>query len=277
MVNESVGCSALFMIIIIRRIKRLKCHLFVMGLYSKKIKFPKLKSLHFFVINILVKNLDNLFFLGKEEMKIAKKVHKKYEYKFHYFPFSIDTEFWRTDNIDSSKKEQIIFVGNDGNRDAKLLVNIAKNIPDKDFLFISEIPYLQNLNVENIKILKGKWGSTEISDEKLKKHYENSRLCILPLKESSQPSGQSVSLQCMSLGIPVMISKTKGFWDYDVFKHKENILFTNNDLRSWVDNINLFYKNTKLLDLISKNAKATVVNKYNLKIFFDFLINKISS
>ena len=275
MINESVGCSALLLIILIKRIKKIKCHLFVMGLYSKNLRFPKVRTIHFYVIKILVRNLDNLFFLGKEELKIAKKTHPQYKKKFHYFPFSIDTKFWSNDEFVPSKNEQIIFVGNDGNRDFKLLIEIAEHIPDKEFLFISQSQYLKDLKLDNVKILEGKWGSLKISDETLKDYYLNSRICILPLKDSTQPSGQSVSLQCMSLGIPIMISKTKGFWDYDSFQHEENILFTNNSLNSWVENINSFYEKTTLLDSISANAKNMVVNNYNLKTFYDNLKNKI--
>ena len=36
-------------------------------------------------------------------------------------------------------------------------------------------------------------------------------------KRKFQPSGQSVALQSMSLGIPVMITETKGFWQKEVY------------------------------------------------------------
>ena len=49
--------------------------------------------------------------------------------------------------------------------------------------------------------------------------------CVYSFKNSTQPSGQSVSLQCMSVGVPVLISKTDGFWDYDLFKDNKNIFF----------------------------------------------------
>ena len=51
--------------------------------------------------------------------------------------------------------------------------------------------------------------------------YENSKLTIVPLKNSIQPSGQSVSLQSMSMNTPVIITKTDGFWDSKYFRHKK--------------------------------------------------------
>ena len=41
--------------------------------------------------------------------------------------------------------------------------------------------------------------------------YDRSRIVILPLINSFQPSGQSVTLQSLSMGLPTLITKTKGF------------------------------------------------------------------
>ena len=79
--------------------------------------------------------------------------------------------------------------------------------------------------MDNLTVLDGEWNNSTISDKKLKKYYESSFITINPLFESYQPSGQSVSLQSMSLGTPVLISKTKGFWDYDSFIDNDNIFF----------------------------------------------------
>ena len=70
-------------------------------------------------------------------------------------------------------------------------------------------------------------GSEEISDSDLRDLYLESKLSIIPLKESFQPSGQSVALQSMSLGIPVMITDTQGFWQKDIFLDNENIIYIN--------------------------------------------------
>ena len=62
LVNEGVGFSSLFLITIGRFFKRIKISMFVMGLYSKKIKFDKLKFLHMFFVRLLVLNINNIFF-----------------------------------------------------------------------------------------------------------------------------------------------------------------------------------------------------------------------
>ena len=89
---------------------------------------------------------------------------------------------------------------------------------------------------------------------------------ILPLKNSTQPSGQSVALQSMSMGIPVLISKTKGFWDKDKFFDNESILFeSTNNPDSLVKRL-ITYLNPEL-NKISNNSSKLVREKYNMKEF----------
>ena len=203
-----------------------KVHMFVMGLYSKKLKYKKFKFLQNFVINFLVNSLDNLFFLGKGELERAKKIKNNHE-KFHFVSFSIDQDFWTSNtSSDLRNKEKIIFVGNDGNRDTKLLLEIAKFFNNFEFIFVSKLESLKNIELDNVKVLGDGWAKEGLNDKELKSLYLDARLTILPLKESSQPSGQSVALQSMSLGTPVLISETEGFWDKDLFRdNKEIFLF----------------------------------------------------
>ena len=90
------------------------------------------------------------------------------------------------------------------------------------------------------------------------------------MKESIQPSGQSVCLQSMSVGTPVMISKTAGFWDISNFKNYENIIFVDDD---WSKNINEIYNDKKGLEALSSNGLKTVKQYYDENIF----INKLNS
>ena len=274
MVAESTGLSAFLMLLMLKKKHDIKTHLFVMGLYSKNIRFPIFKKLHFIIIKGFVKHIDNLFFLGENEYEKAKIVHNN-STKLTYFPFCIDTTFWSSKNNNLKKNNQpIIFVGNDGNRNIELLLDIAKKLTNFNFIFVSQIKELQTINLDNVQLISGSWGDEKISDLKLKELYLKSRICILPLKNSTQPSGQSVGLQCMSLGIPVFISDTDGFWDKTMFKNKKEILFIDNNLDDWIRNIELYYFDELFLNTISSNAKRVVNEKFNLNEFNEKL-NKI--
>ena len=51
--------------------------MFSMGLYSKKLRIPFLKPIHNFFIKLLVKNINQVLFLGKGEYNKAMNTHQK--------------------------------------------------------------------------------------------------------------------------------------------------------------------------------------------------------
>ncbi len=270
LINESTGFSVLPMVRALNLFKKsnAKVHMFVMGLYSKKLKYKKFKFLQNFVINFLVNSLDNLFFLGKGELERAKKIKNNHE-KFHFVSFSIDQDFWTSNtSSDLRDKEKIIFVGNDGNRDTKLLLEIAKFFTNFEFIFVSKLESLKSIELDNVKVLGDGWAKEGLNDKELKSLYLDARLTILPLKESSQPSGQSVALQSMSLGTPVLISETEGFWDKELFRDNKEIFFiSDNSLNGWIYKIKDLYDNLELLEKVSINATNLVKEKLNLNEF----------
>ena len=132
--------------------------------------------------------------------------------------------------------------------------------------------------MHNVELYIGDWNSNIFSDEFLRNIYEQSVLSIIPVKNSTQPSGQSVGLQSMMMGVPVMITKTMGFWDYDEFNHGENIYFVNeNNINQWEKHINSLLSDKSLLNSLSKNGNSTVKNKFSLKNFSENLKSILNS
>ena len=90
--------------------------------------------------------------------------------------------------------------------------------------------------------------------------------------ESLVASGQSVAMQSMATGTPVVISKTLGFWDFENFIDQESIFFTKeNSVESWVEQIDTIYKDYELLDKVAKNGQNLINEKFNLTEFSNFL------
>ena len=104
-----------------------------------------------------------------------------------------------------------MFVGNDGFRDYKLAEELSKLLKDFNFVYVSENINESNLNNKNSDIKNGSWGEPSLTDIDLKGEYQRAFLTIILLKNSLQPSGQSVSLQSIACGTPVLITKTEGF------------------------------------------------------------------
>jgi len=271
LVSESAGFAALLPLIFLKRKHNIKTYMFVMGLYSKQIKYRIFKVFHNLLIFLLIKYLDKLFFLGVGEYKLAKN-HIKNREKVVFMPFNIDCDFWENSELKIEKNNQILFIGNDGNRDFDLLIDIAKIMPEKNFVFVSSNQQILNIKLPNVTVINGNWRDGFLRDLELKKIYQKSRLVILPLKNSTQPSGQSVALQSMSMGIPVIISKNKGFWDEENFVENKNIFFqTTNDPQSWSKKINNLFDNTILLKKVSQDASLLVRNNYSINNLNKFL------
>lgn len=274
LVNENVGLSSLPLLIVTRIFKRTNVSLFVMGLYSKKVKYRRLKIFHDLFIRLLIFNIDNVFFLGKGELKLAKKIHKN-KTKLIYFPFAVDENYWKFKQINFSANSNLLFVGNDGNRNPEIINALAKEFKNLNFKAVSNLKSFDKY-IENLDVIEGNWKSENVSDMQLKNIYLESKIVLIPLIESTQPSGQSVALQAMHQGIPVMISKTKGFWDDDVYVNNQNIFFVEkNNLNGWIEKIYEVYNNPEMLKKVSLNAKKTCEDYFSLTQFNSKLINYI--
>ena len=102
-----------------------------------------------------------------------------------------------------SKRKNILFVGNDGFRDYERR-KLSKLLEDFNFVYVSENINESNLNNKNSDIKNGSWGEPYLTDIDLKIEYQ-AFLTIIPLRNSLQPSGQSVTLQSIACGTPVLI------------------------------------------------------------------------
>ena len=124
--------------------------------------------------------------------------------------------------------------------------------------------YLVAIQVTFIKFLKKIYFSSGL--------YNKSLISIIPIRNSYQPSGQSVALQSMSMNVPVIITETIGFWDKDIFKNNENIFFIEkNDVKKWTDKVNQIIENDQLTNQVISNSKDLIGQNYNTKFFYDNL------
>ena len=273
LVNESIAISSLPYLIF----NKSKNYMFAMGIFSRETKNKLINKIQKSIMKVLFKHLEKVIFLGQPEYKQACISFPKLKNKFEFLPFAIDHEFW-SESEESVIKDKIIFVGNDQNRNIDLLIEISRKLPDKNFIFVTSL-IKENKNLpKNITLINSSWHNSYLTDSELKKLYLQSKLSLVPLKNTIQPSGQSVTLQSMSMGVPVMISETKGFWDIHNFFDEKNIVFIkNNDADEWVNKINNYYDAKEKLDSIAKNSRKTVISNYKIETFYNKLIEIINN
>lgn len=270
--NDRIALSALPLIFLSKIFFRIKVLVVVMGLLSNSNK-KNINIIDKLILNLFLRLTDEFLFLGKPECNKANSLYPKYSKKFIFLPFCVNEKFWEANNNNYKLKDKIAFIGNDGNRDYDKVIEIAKSFPNIGFIFVTQLSSKIKIP-NNVELLSGSWSDNTLSDLEIKKIYSQCRITILPLKETIQPSGQSVTLQSICSGTPVMITKTEGFWDISKFKNKENIIFiSDNSLDSWKNNINEFFFNVELLQNISLSGIGLIKKEYYLDKFNSKLLS----
>mgnify|MGYP001296942387 FL=1 len=268
--NDRIGLSIMPILFIKKLVfrKQISNNMFVLGLFSNISNSSVIRKIQKIILGLCFRVYDNFIFIGKSEYEYAKENNRKFERKFHYIPFSVDFNFWNTSNLPKKNDDYVLFIGNDGYRDFDKVIKIAKNLQNVNFCFVTNQIKKEDRLPSNVKLIEGHWNYEILSDEELREIYNNAILTIIPLKDSLQPSGQSVALQSMSSGTPVMISKTSGFWDFDHFTNLENIVFIeDNSVKNWCMQINSLIKDPNTLKAIANNGLHTIKNYFNLEIF----------
>lgn len=139
-----------------------------------------------------------------------------------YVPFGVDQSYW-VPNIQKKPEGSgyVLAIGNDLARDWQTLVNswhpafpMLKIVTS---LTVPEYP-------KNIEVIKGDWRSQLLSDNQIRKFYQEALFVVVPLHETIQPSGQSVCLQAMACGRAVVMSEISGLWDRELIRDGENVL-----------------------------------------------------
>lgn len=233
---------------------------FFMGLLNK---FPENIFLYkfklYFIKNIL-KFSNKVYFLNKSELARANELFPELNNIFEYYPFSVDLNFWK--NEKQIKSNDVLFIGNDGQRNYDVVVNLVNKLNNVSFTIVSKFIDKNKIKNKNCKIIEGSWDDQLLSDLDILELYNTSKITIIPLKDSLQPSGQSVALQSMACGTPVLISKTKGFWDYENFINDQNIFFiSKNNLQEWVDKISLLINSSEENYMKYSNSCEKIVKK----------------
>lgn len=231
--------------------KKINNIVITMGMLGKPTSSKLKHFTNWLYLKIIFYSSNHFVFIGKGEYELAKKLYVSNS-KIHYIPFSVDTEFWSTSK--NLEKSGVLFVGNDGKRDYELLIKIVAYMKEIEFTFISNYEF--NFSAKNLKIIKGSWSEEILTDEELRDYYTKSKLTILPIKETYQPSGQSVGLQSISCKTPILISKTKGFWGDNNFVNNYKVNFVkNNSVEEWSKSIIKILKNYKNFELSEKASQ----------------------
>jgi glycosyltransferase involved in cell wall biosynthesis len=187
----------------------------LVGILCGAVNYPIGSELRRIITARLLSRIQAVLFADSEEAEIKKRFNSDAD-EIQSGWFGVDETFWIPPSIEGNRSG-VLSVGNDGRRDYATLVEAARILPTIPFTVVTRLDAPDNLPT-NVLWRRGDWKENALSDEGLRDLYQVSACVVVPLRESLQPSGQSVAMQAMMCGVPVVITKTTGWWGSDVIR-----------------------------------------------------------
>jgi len=211
---------------------------------------------------------ESTFFADAEASAITS-MFKIPDARAHSNAFGVDTRFW-TPADSPAGGDYILAVGNDARRDYATLVVAAAS-------WEMPVKILTKRTIEgplpaNIEIINASWHRPAVTDLELRDLYRGAAVVVVPVIESVQPSGQSVALQAMSCGRPVVLSRTSGLWTGADFSDGAELVFVDcGSGAALADAVQKLLNQPRETELLARNARARVVERGDISGFVNRL------
>jgi len=226
-----------------------------------------LNEVQTFILRNLTKKHWVMIFGNGEKKGLHRLIGKKLQHQIVVNYCGTDTNFWTPKPF---KPEYVLALGNDSQRDYRTLLNAAKNV-NFPFLLITRKDVPDALP-SNVTLLSGDMRQEIISDVDLKQIYRKAACVVIPLIETLQPSGQSVCLQAMACGIPVIMTHTSGIWDASKLHDGVNILLVSvGGTSQIIAHIEKLLSDPNYSQSIAEKGRQLTLNEWNMEQWTDVL------
>jgi glycosyltransferase involved in cell wall biosynthesis len=226
-----------------------------------------LNNIQTFILRHLTKRHWVIIFGNGEKKRLHTLIGQNLQHQIVVNYCGIDTNFWTPKPFEP---EYILALGNDSQRDYQTLLDAAKHV-SFPFLLITR-KYVPDDLPSNVTLLSGDMRQEIISDVALREIYRKAACVVIPLLETLQPSGQSVCLQAMACGIPVIMTNTSGIWDATKLHDGVNILLVSvGGTSQIITHIEKLLSDRKYSQTIAENGLQLTLNEWNMEQWTDVL------
>ena len=207
-----------------------------------------------------------------------RQLEKRLGSTVHYVPFGTDIDFWSPleegEPVEPVEPPYVISVGNDAKRDYELLVKAWKpEYPELRIVTQRELPKPLPLNVKQVDsdwCFRPTDGSkvNELLDQAkdLREMYRKSLFVVVPLQETFQPSGQSVTQQGMICKKAVLVSKIQGMWNDELMVDQENCYFVRpGEINDFQNGVERLLKDQELRESLGEKGSQTVCEHFSTR------------
>ncbi len=157
---------------------------------------------------------------GPGELDGIRSLDPRLAGRVHVVPFGVDSSFWSPGS--EEPRREVLAIGNDGHRDWPTLVEAARGLDAPVRILTRHDPPAQL--PANVTWQAADWHRRLLSDGEVRELYRGAGVVVVPVRDVPQPSGQSVTLQAMACGRPVVVSRTRGLWAPATLRDGENVV-----------------------------------------------------
>jgi glycosyltransferase involved in cell wall biosynthesis len=190
----------------------------IVGIQCGILNFPHSRARRWLSRALLLKMHTLLF--GEAELQPMRRFFDLPEEVISVNLFGVDTDFWRPHS--GTLRDIVLAIGNDARRDYSTLLAAAERV-SLPVHIVTKVP-LPSVLPANVIHHHGSWQGEELSDAQIRALYQRASVTVVPLHPTSQPSGQSVTLQAMACGSPVVLTETEGLWSRQQLEDGRNVL-----------------------------------------------------
>ena len=205
--------------------------------------------------------LDHAFFFGEADRNEAIRRYGLTRENTSIFHFGVDTDFW-CPPVHEMESNGALAVGSDPSRDYETLLAADLSIP---LLLLTRLPVQIPAGRGDVTLVRGSLHAGALSDKELRELYHRATIVTVPLHDVWQPTGQSVTMQAMACGRPVILTRGRGLWDTETFVDGQNcILVPPGDSGAWAEAIDKLVSDPGLRKSMGAAARETALKHFPL-------------
>ncbi|MEK7614398.1 MAG: glycosyltransferase [Patescibacteria group bacterium] len=182
---------------------------------ARTIESNRKKHLKLKFILWLLDEMDGVVCLSRSQIIFLKNIALQMADRLFYVPLGVDTVFYQPNY--TGRKDYLLSVGRDNGRDYKTVIDTARLMPRQKFQIVCS-----KRNLAGIKDIPGNVEIIyDLPIRELKQKYLEAKALLLithedKWSEGADCSGQTVLLDAMASGLPIITSRKKYLEDYAV-------------------------------------------------------------
>jgi len=260
--------SSLIYLMPLKIIFRNKTKFILFNIYlNRLILANKSKFLKYWLIKFLIKKMDRIICPSCIQKKYLINNYNFPKKRISFIPLGVDVNFHRY-VPDNQRKDFILSVGSDDGRDYKSVLKTAQLCPNLKFVIVCGQKNMAGIRKKEIP--KNVEIFYYISSRKLKQLYQQARIFLMSTypdrhKKGADCSGQTVLLDVMASGLPMIANKKAYLSDY-VENNQEMIITNTNSPLEFKRKIESLLSNNELRINLAKKARKKVSHNFTTKI-----------